>query len=190
MKLKNSINPKIFQVGGSLRDKALNRSNYTASNYEKAKDFNMNPYIYKLRRWLKDIIGKGGLSNCTLSATQWIDPTNFYMSAKNVMDSDKYIEISKDNTVPGDLLISKNPKTGTYHTMMIEGFDKNQNPLLRYSKGGHDTKENLVIHKPLIQYHQADIKQGGNHTEDHYFRYKYPDEVTLPAAEIVVNRNK
>lgn len=71
--------------------------------------------------------------------------------------------------------------------MLVEGFDGDE-PILRYSRGGHDTKENLVTGRPLSEYHELDNKQGGNHTEDHYFRYNIPNEYWLP--ELIVTPNK
>lgn len=185
-----TIKKRRFDKGGNTRSKAIKRANYVASNYNDAEDFNMNPIIYIARKAAKDLIGKGGLSNCTLSATQWIDPSNPYMSAKNIFSnpSSGYTKISADEALPGDLLITKNPQHGTYHTMLIEGFDKNNQPLLRYSRGGHDTEENLVTGRTLEDYHIADKAQGGNHTEDHYFRYNYPNEHWLP--ELVVTAKK
>lgn len=32
-------------------------------------------------------LAEGGLSNCTLSATQWVNPNNSYMSAKNIVNN-------------------------------------------------------------------------------------------------------
>lgn len=187
-----TIKGKRFDNGGNTRDKSIKRANYVASNYNDAIDFDMNPIIYTVRKTAKNLIDRGGLSNCTLSATQWIDPSNPYMSAKNIFNNPNsgYTEISADEAIPGDLLITKNPKHNTYHTMLIEGLDKNNQPLLRYSKGGHDTKKNLVINRTLKDYHIMDKAQGGNHTEDHYFRYNYPDEYWLPKVIITPKKEQ
>lgn len=181
-----------YANGGNTRNEAIKRANYVASNYDDAKDFNMNPIIYIARKTAKDLIDRGGLSNCTLSATQWVDPSNPYMSARNIFDNPDsgYTEISADEALPGDLLITKNPQHNTYHTMLIEGFDKNNQPLLRYSRGGHDTEENLVTNRTLEGYHIADKAQGGNHTEDHYFRYNYPNEYWLPEIVVTAPRKR
>ena len=181
-----TIKGKRFDNGGNTRNKSIKRANYVASNYDDAIDFEMNPIIYMARKTAKNLIDRGGLSNCTLSATQWIDPSNPYMSARNIFNNPNsgYTEINADEALPGDLLITKNPKHNTYHTMLIEGFDKNNQPLLRYSKGGHNTEKNLVTNRTLKDYHIMDKTQGGNHTEDHYFRYNYPDEHWMP--ELIV----
>ena len=189
---EGGIKERKFSKGENTRNKSIKRANYVASNYDDAKDFDMNPLLYIARKTAKDLIGKGGLSNCTLSATQWINPSNPYMSAKSIFNNPDsgYTEIDAENAIPGDLLISKDPEQNTYHTMLIEGFDKNNQPLLRYSKGGHNTKENLVIGRTLKDYHIIDKAQGNNHIEDHYFRYNYPDEHWLPEVVVTPKRRR
>ena len=173
------------EVTDDPRKQILNRSVKVASNYSDAKDFTLDPLNYAIRKISKTLTGRGGISNCTLSATGWIDPNNQYMSARNLFNNPKsgYVEIDKAYALPGDLLIAKNPEKDSYHTMLIEGFNGND-PLLRYSRGGHNTKKNLVTGRSLEEYHRLDNEQGGNHTEDHYFRYSLPNEYWLP--EIVV----
>lgn len=171
------------------RELVINRANNVYSNYSSAKDFDLGILEYGARKLSKQLFGRGGISNCTLSATGWVDPQNQYMSARNIIDNPDsgYIEIDKEYALPGDLLISKNPEKDSYHTMLIEGFE-NDEPLLRYSRGGHDTKKNLVKGRTLSRYHELDNAQGGNHTEDRYFRYKFPGEVWLPEIVITAPR--
>ena len=181
-----------YAEGGEVidsRQKVLDRANKVTSNYSDAKDFDLNPFMYAIRKFAKNTIGKGGISNCTLSATGWVDPNNQYMSAINIFDNPNsgYTEIPKEYALPGDLLIAKNPIENTYHTMLIEKFNEND-PILRYSRGGHDTEKNLVTGRSLMEYHKLDNEQGGNHTEDHYFRYNFPNEYWLP--ELVVTGKK
>ena len=177
-----------YDEGGEVtgpRQNVLKRANRVATNYSDAMDFTLDPFNYAVRKIAKTLTGRGGISNCTLSATGWIDPNNQYMSAKNIFDNpgSGYTEIDKAYALPGDLLIAKNPKEGSYHTMLIESFN-GDDPVLRYSRGGHNTEKNLVTGRSLEEYHRLDNEQGGNHTEDHYFRYNFPNEYWLP--EIVV----
>lgn len=181
-----------FAEGGEVtgpRQNVLKRANKVATNYSDAKDFTLDPFNYAVRNIAKTLTGRGGISNCTLSATGWIDPNNQYMSAKNIFDnpSSGYTEIDKAYALPGDLLIAKNPKEGSYHTMLIERFN-GDDPVLRYSRGGHNTEKNLVTGRSLKEYHRLDNEQGGNHTEDHYFRYNFPNEYWLPEVIVTPKR--
>lgn len=182
------FNVQNFAEGGEVNDprqNVLKRANRVSTNYGDAVDFTLDPFNYAVRKIAKTLTGRGGISNCTLSATGWIDPNNQYMSAKNIFDNpgSGYTEIDKAYALPGDLLIAKNPKEGSYHTMLIESFN-GDDPVLRYSRGGHNTEKNLVTGRSLEEYHRLDNEQGGNHTEDHYFRYNFPNEYWLP--EIIV----
>lgn len=186
---------------------ALDRTNRVYYNYNDAKDGNMLWGMVKLRnaaRWLQD---KGlnplgsGVSNCTLTATQWIDPENPINHARSIHQNPEkygYTPIDSEDATPGNILISRNPDNNTYHTMLITGFaDKDSvvnfegkdykvrkgEPLLTYSRGGHDSsfiRRNI----PLSVY----TPNSSGKTENHFFRYNYPLEVFLP--EIVVTPNK
>lgn len=177
------------------RDSALRRVGTIFNNYEDAIDNNMsniNTYGRKVLRYLQDAglnpIGSG-LSNCTLSASQWVNPNRPIMRAATIVeDKDKGFQpISAEYAIPGDLLITNNPDTGSYHTMIITGFDENNQPILAYSNGASNKKairKNITLNK----YHKLDNEQSGNHKKDLYYRPLYENEVTLP--EILVTPNK
>lgn len=157
-------------------DSILRRATRVHNNYSNAKNFDMNPFVYGIRKAFNVAGFRSGISNCTLTATQWVDPKNPIKSAASIFDpngNSGYYRISEDEALPGDLLITKNPEKGSYHTMLIESYDKNNKPVLRYSTGGASQKS-LRTGIPLDVYHTRDAQQGGNHTEDYYFRYMTP----------------
>ena len=166
-------------------DKVLDRANKVYTNYDEASDFDMNPLWYSIRNFAyQNNIPHSGLSNCTLTATQWIDPSNPIKSAKTIVSNPKahgYSPISIEDIVPGDLMISKNPKTGSFHTMLVESINKDGTPNLRYSTGGPNN-DSLRTNISQAEYHRRDSSQGGNHTEDMFFRYNYPN----PSHRMVV----
>ena len=181
-----------YDEGGPLNNweqGALDRAAEVYSNYEQAKDNKIPLWRIPLQKKLKQLGLPSGLSNCTLTATQWVDPTNPIMSAATIFNNPKtgYVEIDNKDAIPGNLLITKNPETGSYHTMMIEGFTDSGEPILRYSNGDH-TADALRTNISLSEYHSRDNSQGGNHTEDHYFKYNYPNEVFLPEITVFAKR--
>lgn len=161
----------------------LDRANQVYSNYEDAKDFDLSPLNYKIRK----CIGRG-LSNCTLTATQWIDPTNPIKSAKSIINDESlgYSQIKPEEAEIGDLMITMNPLRGTFHTMLIEGFDETGQPILRYSNGGHD-QSSLRTGITTKEYHERDNKQGGKHTYEMFYRYNRPINV-LPEITVIPNK--
>ena len=161
----------------------LDRANQVYSNYEDAKDFDLSPLNYKIRK----CIGRG-LSNCTLTATQWIDPTNPIKSAKSIINDESlgYSQIKPEEAKIGDLMITMNPLRGTFHTMLIEGFDETGQPILRYSNGGHD-QSSLRTGITTEEYHKRDNKQGGKHTYEMFYRYNRPINV-LPEITVMPNK--
>ena len=161
----------------------LDRANQIYSNYEDAKDFDLSPLNYKIRK----CIGRG-LSNCTLTATQWIDPTNPIKSAKSIINDKSlgYSQIKPEEAEIGDLMITMNPLRGTFHTMLIEGFDETGQPILRYSNGGHD-QSSLRTGITTKEYHKRDNKQGGKHTYEMFYRYNRPINI-LPEITVIPNK--
>lgn len=178
------------------REDALLSAVKVFNNYADAKDNQMNKLETKARitaRYLSDwgINPFGsGISNCTLTASQWVNPDNPLMRAASIVENSNpyFTKISKEYAIPGDLLITKNPKHNSYHTMMITGFENNV-PLLTYSAGGTNTEKELRKNIPLNVYHIRDTEQGGNHTEDLYYRPLYNNEVVLPEVVVTPNGN-
>jgi hypothetical protein len=79
------------------------------------------------------------------------------MSAATIFNNPEtgYVKIDSKDAIPGNLLITKNPETGGYHTMMIEGFTNSGEPILRYSNGDH-TADALRTNISLSEYHSRD----------------------------------
>ena len=171
----------------------LRRAAKPYSNYSEALD---NPFskltetLVNGARYIKDNYIDNmptGASNCTLSATQWIDPANPVKSAFSIVNSPtkySYARIDSIDAIPGDLLIAKVPGKDVYHSMMITGFadkdDKKEfrgqtynvrkgEPLLTYSKGGNSL-DNIQSNIPLSIY----TKNSDGHTENIFFRYTKP----------------
>lgn len=186
---------------------ALRRASNTYSNYANALD---NPFskakekVVNAARYIKDNYIANlptGASNCTLSATQWVNPANPIKTATSIMgnpDKFHYMKIDSANALPGNLLIAKVPNKESYHTMMITGFaDKNDKykfrgktykvkkgePLLTYSRGGN-SPDNIQSNIPLSVY----TKNSDGHTENTFFRYKDPYNVLLPKVTIKAKR--
>lgn len=182
---------------------ALRRSSIPYSNYASALDNPFSPFkewgVNTLRlikdNYISDI--PTGASNCTLSATQWINPANPVKSAISIISNPSkyhYTRIDSADALPGNLLIAKVPHKDSYHTMMITGFAKKDGnfkfrgktykvhkgePLLTYSKGGN-TSDNIQTDIPLSVY----TKNSDGHTENIFFRYNDPYNVLLPEVTI------
>ena len=185
----------LFFTGGEKIGEDIIRPlhNKVYNNYEDAVDNNMGPIMTGIRkglRYIKDNISDSipaGISNCTLTATQWVDPTNPIMSAKTIVsnpDSVGYSKINADQVVPGDLLIAKVPGKDSYHTMYVSGFDKEGKPLLDYSRGGMGIEENLRTNIPLEWY----TANSDGHTQNLYYRNNKFNKTVLP--EVIVTGKK
>lgn len=180
-----------------------------ASNYENAIDLDVS----KNRSLFTKIIdtGKGNLgfkilptflSNCTLTATQWVNPKYPIARAQTIIDNGNkfgYYEIPEKYTIPGDLLIFSNKKNNIHHTTLISGFT-NQNqkqefngheyflpkehPLLRYSAGyGHYNSFRNGIGANTY------INNSGGKTQMRYYRHFKPGVYKF-LPEIIVTPNE
>ena len=179
-------------------DAALKRSARTYSNYSDALDApfsKLGEIVFNGARYIKDNYMEGlstGASNCTLSATQWVNPANPINKAASIVrepNKYNYERIDSAAALPGDLLIAKVPNKDIYHSMMITGFaDKNTKkdfkgktyiakegePLLTYSRGGNSL-DNLQFNVPLSAY----TENSDGHTENMFFRHIKPDKFPI-----------
>lgn len=179
--------------------------NKIASNYDDAKDGDISKLRSSLTK-LADNIGHSlgfhiptGLSNCTLTATQWVDPENPLMRAQTIIDKGRqygYFEIPEEYIDEGDLVIATNPTNNAHHTMQIQSFSTypykhrflgkeydipSGHPLVRYSNGStHSSgyRENIGLKEYI------DNSEGK--TKIQYFRFLEPGqiEVLLPTVTV------
>lgn len=190
-------------INGNSPESALKRTNRVYSNYSEAKDNPLTPLQEVSRNTLRWFQDRGlnpfgsGISNCTLTATQWVDPNNPIKNASSIYNSPElynYTQIDEKDAIPGDIVIAKDPNRESYHTMLINGFAKEDGvynfngndfsykkgePLMTYSRGGHDASF-IRRDVPLSVY----TANGDGHTSNTFYRYNYPNSVTLP--EVVI----
>lgn len=138
-------------------------------------------------------------SNCTLTATQWVNPNVPISRAETIINDGAkygYAKIPEAHILSGDLAIATNPSNNAHHTMLVHGFTKGQqnhtfqgknyilppdHPLVRYSNGTtHPSGYRKSV--GLMEY----IDNSDGKTNVRYFRHYDPgtNEVLLP--EIVV----
>lgn len=179
-------------------DAALERATKPYSNYSdaldapfsKVRELLVNNARYVKDNYIEDL--PTGASNCTLSATQWINPANPINRASSIVSEPNkynYERIDSASALPGDLLIAKVPNKDSYHSMMITGFAnkntkkdfkgktytaKEGEPLLTYSRGGNSL-DNIQFNVPLSVY----TENSDGHTENMFFRYVKPDNFSL-----------
>lgn len=164
------------------------------SNYFDAKDSPSNMIArtnLAIRMGLRKLQDKGlnpfgsGISNCTLTATQWIDPNNPVMHSVNIINNPAkygYIPITPEDAIAGDLIISATPKRDSFHSMYIEGFDNSGQPIVRYSRGSGNP-EDIVRGITLDEYNTRD---KGKHSDTLYYRYA---QNGYPLSELLVTPN-
>lgn len=138
-------------------------------------------------------------SNCTLTATQWVNPNVPISRAETIINNGNkygYVEIPESHLLPGDLAIATNPTNNAHHTMLISGFTNNQqnhtfqnknyvlpkdHPLVRYSNGTtHPSGYRRAI--GLLEY----IDNSDGKTDIKYYRHYTPDQKEVLLPEIVV----
>ena len=145
-----------------------------------------------------------GLSNCTLTATQWVDPKHPLMRAQTILDKGKeygYREIPEYHAYPRDLVIATNPNDNSHHTMLITGFTQKptpdtflgkdyilptDHPLVTYSRGTiHPSSYRRSI--GLMEY--LDNSEGK--TDVKYYRHFSPGQrrVLLPRITVTPKGN-
>ena len=204
----------------SPKQKAIlkrSRSSKTASNYSDAVDQNTwigvidsiglgragdtavqaADYVSNLLFGKKKI--PTAQSNCTLTATQWVNPKVPISRAETIInDGTKYgyVEIPEAHLLPGDLAVATNPSNNAHHTMLVYDFTKGQqnhtfqgknyilppdHPLARYSNGTtHPSGYRRSV--GVMEY----LDNSDGKTNVRYYRHYDPgtNEVLLP--EIVV----
>lgn len=196
-------------------------SSAPASNYLDSLDFNINPKLlakYVLNK-TAGVVEKysnyhipSGLSNCTLTASQWVHPDIPIGSARSIVNNPKrykYYKVTPEYAIPGSLVIASynlNDTEGSdnsYHTMMISGYapkdyqyDFNGNtyyiskgePLVSYSKGGNN-EQDLVKNIPLNVY----LKNSEGHDILRYYRpldNQGIGNVLLPNIDVISNKKQ
>ena len=191
----------------------------TAGNYDEALDGDISPLRATITRAIDSEKAEGDyiyltsdgyvpniakiiptrLSNCTLTATQWVNPKAPLMRAQTIIDNGNkygYVEIPESHLLPGDLAIATNHSNNAHHTMLVCGFTnkpqkhtfqrKNyvlpaEHPLVRYSNGTtHPSGYRKSV--GLMEY----IDNSDGKTDVRYYRHYDPGTNAVLLPEIVV----
>lgn len=179
-----------------------------AYNYSEAVDMDISPFRENLTRAIQStgLNIPTRLSNCTLTASQWINPKRPIGRAVTIVTKPKengFRQVEEDYRVPGTLVIaSKDPSIyrdgvdNLYHSMLLTGFAdrdydytyggkkykiKRGEPLVSYSRGKSlpsEYRENI----PLKVYND----QGEGKTYNRYYNPINANEreVLLPVVTI------
>lgn len=213
----------------TFKQKAIlkrSQSGKTASNYSDAVDGDISPIRDKLTKVADNYtyllhnhpvlgylasppivsaayLAKGkvptGLSNCTLTATQWVNPDQPLMKAQTIIDEGPkygYVQIPESHVLPGDLVIATNPSNNAHHTMLVHGFTESPqthtfqgrqyhlpsgHPLVRYSNG---TTHSSGYRKSVGLMEYIDNSEGK--TDIKYYRHFSPEQKEVLLPEIIV----
>lgn len=144
-----------------------------------------------------------GASNCTLSATQWVNPEIPISRADTIIKNGSkygYYEIPEAHANKGDLVIATNPQNNAHHTMLIDGFvDRDQyhtflgtnyflpqdHPLVSYSTG---TTQNTGYRNKIGLKEYLDNSHGK--TDVKYYRHYNTPPTSVLLPELVVKYRK
>lgn len=172
----------------------------TSTYGDNIKSVMTNPIVSTLLLWKGKI--PTAKSNCTLTATQWVNPDAPISRAQTIIDEGHkygYHEIPKEYALPGDLIIATNPKTNAHHTMLLQEYSdkdydssfmgknyriKKGDPLVRYSNGS--TNDSGYRNSIALQQY---IDNSHGKTNIRYFTHLYPNE-HWPPEVIVYGENK
>lgn len=176
-----------FEVGGepSIEELALQRATKATApkaNYHQAIDFVYGPVSAMKMAYDK------GVSNCTLTASQFYDPKKPIARAKTITTTPHvagFYEVGENYAIPGSMVIASLPNgndygKNSYHTMILNGYaDKNYqfpfkgkvynvkkgDPLVNYSIGKREP-ENYIKNIPLSAY----LDNSDGKTNVRYYR--------------------
>ena len=214
------MSDKLIKKRNTILKRSENRE--TASNYDEAVDLDISSIRNQITNWI-DHYNNGvkiynkyanpavgykpqlptGLSNCTLTATQWVNPNTPIGKAQTIIDNGEkygYRQIPEVHALPGDLVIATNPENNHHHTMLLTGFinkpqhhtfqDKDYvlpegHPLVRYSNGStHPSGYRKSV--GLMEY----IDNSEGKTNVRYYRHYDPGDIEILLPEIVVTPKK
>ena len=184
---KNGGRINKFEVGGepSIEELALQRATKATApkaNYHQAIDFVYGPISAMKMAYDK------GVSNCTLTASQFYNPKKPIARAKTITTTPHvagFYEVGENYAVPGSMVITSLPNgndygKNSYHTMILNGYaDRNYSfpfkgkvynvkkgdPLVNYSRGKREP-ENYVKNIPLSAY----LDNSDGKTNVRYYR--------------------
>ncbi len=176
----------VFDDGGlAIEELALQRATKATApkaNYHQAIDFVYGPVSAMKMAYDK------GVSNCTLTASQFYNPKKPIARAKTITTTPHvagFYEVGENYAVPGSMVITSLPNgndygKNSYHTMILNGYaDRNYSfpfkgkvynvkkgdPLVNYSRGKREP-ENYVKNIPLSAY----LDNSDGKTNVRYYR--------------------
>ena len=202
----NKVYPKIKKKDERpLNEQILDRAESLVNpyhNYTDAVDVDKYNPIFLAR-----VAADKGVSNCTLTASQIVNPAIPIASARTIINNPEkyqYHQISENRATPGTLIIASEPNKSDqlgsdnkYHTMILTGYaDKDYDfefqgrifhikkgePLVHYSNGKNTYRKNI----PLSVYNE--MSQGKSVNRYYKHMSQNNPEVILPTITISKNQ--